>query len=200
MHKITDSLSERERKTAISNLIFYEMILVFLLVITIIITLNTYVFFNVLVDGSSMYPTLKTGDVLVANRQRETVFGDIIVIDGEKTDGKGGYEWLIKRAIAFEGQTVEITDGKVIIDGKVLQEDYLPKGTYTKERSWETTTLGKGEVFYLGDNRGNSEDSRGVYGTCKRSQIVGVVEEWSLSMRWLNGAFYKIGRFVRGGN
>jgi len=200
MHKITDSLSERGRKTAISNLIFYEMILVFLLVITIIITLNTYVFFNVLVDGSSMYPTLKTGDVLVANRQRETAFGDIIVIDGEKTDGKGGYEWLIKRAIAFEGQTVEITDGKVIIDGKVLQEDYLPKGTYTKERSWETTTLGKGEVFYLGDNRGNSEDSRGVYGTCKRSQIVGVVEEWSLSMRWLNGAFYKIGRFVRGGN
>ena len=198
--KITDNLIERANKKRKSDVVFLAVVLFIVLVMTVIITLNTYVFFNVVVDGRSMNPTLQSGDVLVANRYFEVKRGDIIVIDGEKQNGKGGYDWLIKRAIAFEGDTVEIKGGRVIINGQVLVEDYLAENCYTHEYDWKTRTLKSGEVFYLGDNRSNSEDSRRSYGTCQKEQIVGVVENWSLSIRWLNAIFYDVGNFIRGGN
>ncbi len=198
--KVTDNLKERVQKKNKSDVTFTAVVLSIILAMFVLLTLNTYVFFNVVVDGRSMAPTLQSGDVLVATRHFEVKRGDIIVIDGEKSNGKGGYEWLIKRAIAFGGETVEIKGGRVIINGVPLEEDYLPANCYTPEYEWIKRTLKDGEIFYLGDNRTNSEDSRRSYGTCKESQIVGVVGNWALSIRWLNGFFYDIGKIIRGGN
>ena len=146
-----------------------------------------------------MEPTLKSQDVLFANKNISPEAGDIIVIDGmkESEDGKG-YDLLIKRAIAI-GQKdktiiVELIHGRIWVGESEqtmapLPEDYLgdnkitPVGSSGLER-WE---LKEGEVFFLGDNRGVSKDSRSEYGTCQAGQVVGVVPEWALSMRWLSG-------------
>lgn len=196
MYKIRDSLREQYLKKEKSDFKFLLAIAIIVLIMSVIIFLNTYVFFNVIVEGPSMQPTLYTADVLVANKNREVKRGDIIVIDGVKRNGDG-YVWLIKRAIAFEGQTVEIKNGKVYVDNVCLEEDYLSFGTETKAIEWSKKTLGKNEVFYLGDNRAVSADSR-TYGTCTLDNIVGVVEEWSLDIRWLNKIFYDFGRIFRG--
>ena len=201
MYKIADSLKERFRKKERSDFIFLIVILFVALVMSVIIFLNTYVFFNVLVDGPSMEPTMYTGDVLMAVKTDEVKRGDIIVIDGEKyNSATKRYDWLIKRAIAFEGEKVEIKDGKVYINGNPLDEPYLPEGRVTEAQDWTgEITVGKDQIFYLGDNRGNSSDSRyEKYGTCDEDQIVGVVKDWALDVKWLSGFFYDVGKFFRG--
>ena len=201
MYKIADSLKERFRKKERSDFIFLIVILFVALVMSVIIFLNTHVFFNVLVDGPSMEPTMYTGDVLMAVKTDEVKRGDIIVIDGEKyNSATKRYDWLIKRAVAFEGERVEIKDGKVYINGNPLDEPYLPEGRVTEAQDWTgEITVGKDQIFYLGDNRGNSSDSRyDKYGTCDEDQIVGVVKDWALDVKWLSGFFYDVGKFFRG--
>ena len=201
MYKIADSLKERFRKKERSDFIFLIVVLFVALVMSVIIFLNTHVFFNVLVDGPSMEPTMYTGDVLMAVKTDEVKRGDIIVIDGEKYNtSTRKYDWLIKRAIAFEDETVEIKDGKVYINGNPLDEPYLPEGRVTEAQDWTgEITVGKDQIFYLGDNRGNCSDSRyEKYGTCDEDQIVGVVKDWALDVKWLSGFFYDVGKFFRG--
>ena len=192
MYKINDSLIEQKQKKRKSDFRFIVVLAFIALIMAMIATLNTYVFFNVVVDGSSMRPTLSSGDVLVANRQAGYERGSIVVIGGVKE------YWLIKRVIAVEGDNVEIKEGRVYINGNELDEPYLSSSAYTDELDWETCTLGEDEIFYLGDNRTNSSDSRS-YGVCKERNIVGVVEGWSLSIRGLNKIIYDIGKFFRGG-
>ena len=203
MYKINDSLLERKNKKIKSDFAFLRAIAFIALIVVVITTLSTYVFFNVVVDGASMKPTLYSGDVLIANRTLKCERGSLVVIDGVKEKEDGGYYWLIKRVIAMEGDFVEIKDGDVYVNGNLLEEPYLANGTYTDnavgENSWTARTLLEGEIFYLGDNRGNSADSR-TYGTCNQNQIVGVVEEWSLGMRGFIKAIYNLGRIFRGGH
>lgn len=189
MIKVYDSLRERliEKERSDRN---FLLLLAFILTIALtIVVVNTYVFFRVEVVGSSMRPTLTSGDVLVVNSKKTAECGDIVIIDGEK-DGA----WLIKRVIAKSGQTVEIKDGYVYVDGEKLVEDYVEKDVLTETLDWEKRTLEEGEVFYLGDNRkrGMSSDSRTAsFGTCREEQIIGVVPDWSLSARWFNGLLFK---------
>ena len=138
-----------------------------------------------------MYPTLKSGDVLIANKLKTVERGDIVIIKDEKPD-----EWLIKRVIAMEGDTVEIKAGSVFVNGKKLNEPYIihPNMAITEAGDWQKRTLKKGEIFYLGDNRtpNASLDSRSYLSTCSKDQIVGVVEEWSLSFRPVLNVLSKI--------
>lgn len=200
MYKINDSLNERQIKKERSDFNFIIIAAFLLLIMSVVIFLNKYVYFNVIVDGSSMVPTLQSEDVLVVNRKSDVERGSIIVIEGEKFDG-GGSVWLIKRAIAFGGDTVHIDNGKVYVNGSAIDEPYLPDTTFTKPNDWQEYTLKEDEIFYLGDNRNFSSDSRyAPYGPCNQSQVVGVVEEWSLSWRWLSGFFYDLGKTLRGAN
>lgn len=188
MYKIRDSLVEERWKKIKSDNGFLLLIAIMLSVVTLILFLNTYVFFNVKVLGPSMNPTLNSGDVLVANRNVGAEYGDIIIIEGEKSD------WLIKRVIGKGGDTITIQNGYVYRNGGKLTEPYLAKEGITfypnvSDKSHVDKTvwvIPEGEIFYLGDNRTNSSDSRAVvFGTCKESQVVGVVEEWSISVKGL---------------
>lgn len=69
--------------------------------------------------------------------------------------------YFVKRVIATEGQTVDIRDGKVYVDGEMLDEPYYSGETYSIDSTVEyPITVGEDCIFVMGDNRGNSLDSR----------------------------------------
>jgi signal peptidase I len=73
--------------------------------------------------------------------------------------------------IALPGETVEARDGKVYVDGKAVSEPYLDEGTSTTNLE-EPVEVPEGELFVMGDNRGNSSDSRFI-GTIPEDSVVG---------------------------
>ncbi|MBQ8427099.1 MAG: signal peptidase I [Clostridia bacterium] len=190
MIKVNKSLMEKAREKTKSDLVFLVVVAIVVLVMSVVVFLNTFVFFNVQIKGPSMEPTMYENDVLIANRYKKPTHGSIVIISGEKANG----EWIIKRVIAMEGDTVEIRlDGYVYIRyaGKSeftkLEESYVKEKGATLRLDWTSKTLTEGEIFYLGDNRGNSKDSRhSDFLTCDVSQIVGVVEDWSFALKNFN--------------
>lgn len=80
----------------------------------------------------------------------------------------------IKRVIAVEGDWVQIKDGKVYINGEVIQEDYLPEGTITKLAYYNNIVVPEDYVFVMGDNRDESMDSR-VFGCIPLDKVEGKV-------------------------
>lgn len=77
---------------------------------------------------------------------------------------------LIKRVIGLPGNRIEGRNGHVYINGELLVEPYLPKGTVTS--TFGPITVPPGHVFVMGDNRGDSLDSR-VFGPIPESSIIG---------------------------
>lgn len=137
----------------------------------IIIVVMYFVFFPFKVSGVSMNNTLNDGDKVFASRiVSELGFfnkGDIIIfektIDGMKID-------MVKRIIALENDTVSITGGELYVNGILQCYDYIVGETAGDME----ITLGKGEIFVMGDNRDNSIDSR-YYGTITKDEVVGRV-------------------------
>lgn len=173
-----ESLLFGDNKKKGSDIAFILTIFLLVAIMVVVIFLNTFVFFNVRVSGPSMQPTLYTGNVLVANRYGKIERGAIIIIKGEKP---GSDDLLIKRVIGLPGDTVEFVDGYVKVNGERLEESYLSEQGKTFHDTPSIVVM-ENEVFYLGDNRQNSSDSR-HYGTCKMEQILGVVELWSLKFK-----------------
>ena len=86
----------------------------------------------------------------------EPAQGDIMMFYSQEYD-----QILVKRVIGLPGQTVTFAGGAVFIDGALLEEDYLPAGTETwPGTSGSSFTVPEGTVLLMGDNRGNSLDSR----------------------------------------
>ena len=181
-------------------------------------------FGGVVVDGSSMNDTFVDGEKLLmryTSSGAKAERGDVIVVDarpyqkgGSKSDrvkegDKVDADFLIKRLIAIEGDTVRWneTDDTLYIRYKgksefvPLKEDYatykggVEKYTFGTTSSGNVTDyeVGKGEIFFLGDNRNNSIDSRykiaeksnGSHLTClyEESDIYGIVPEWAIANR-----------------
>ncbi len=130
---------------------------------------------SVKVVGGSMVPTLHDSDRYLLNRWvflvRAPHPSDIVVIRDPSDNG-----FSVKRIIAVAGDTVFLKDGKVLVNGRELQESYLRPGTETFAYSPTSQSFhcGSGQYFVLGDNRGNSIDSR-AYGPVSRASILGLI-------------------------
>ena len=122
-----------------------------------------------------MKPVLQNGDVVLVNRivynATTPKRGDIIVF---KPKGNENAHYYIKRIVGLPGETVEIIENSVYINGEKLVEDYKTTDIDNVGIVSEKIKLGSDEYFVLGDDRENSEDSRSAdVGNVKRSYIYG---------------------------
>lgn len=138
------------------------------------------------IPSESMEPTLNRGDRLlvdkVSYRFGGVQRGDIVVFDSPQGRLVGTDEPLIKRVVGLEGETIDLSDGIVAINGDYLGERYLDPSTLTFSQgpipgcvnggSPTSCTVAKGHIFVLGDNRPSSRDSR-FFGPVETKTIIG---------------------------
>lgn len=168
--KTTDNKEEKKtsfKEEAISTLRY----LVAVVLITFFII--TFVGVRTQVIGTSMSPTLSGGDNLIVEkityRFSEPKRFDIIVFPYQNTN-----KHYIKRIIGLPGETVQIIDGYVYINGELLDENYGNAVMENAGIAANPIVLGEDEYFVLGDNRNNSEDSRfGAVGNIHKKDIDG---------------------------
>ena len=122
--------------------------------------IKTYIVQPYIVPTGSMIPTIEIGDRLLAEkisyRFRDPNVGEIVVF----ADPTGQHPALIKRVIATGGQTVDIKEGAVWVDGKKLDEPYVHGKVTDPGTVPLPVTIPEGYVWLMGDNRPNSGDSR----------------------------------------
>lgn len=169
----------------------WEWFYTILLAVVIAFAIKTFVFDIVRVDGPSMYPTLVNNDRLfVTKLGYKPQRGDIIILDSSykkrcefyeeyeeendtslnpvtrlglyfKLDDSLKRRYYIKRIIGMPGDTIDIKDGKVYVNGEVLDEPYYDGVTSITDYATEYPfTVSDDCVFVMGDNRPNSKDSR----------------------------------------
>ena len=169
-NKQEEGTKKTDLKKEVLSWIFY---ILFVIALTYLII--TFVGQRTMVDGRSMNATLNDGDNLIVEklsyRLGDPKRFDIIVFPPQESPK----EHYIKRIIGLPGETVQIdAEGKIYIDGEVLEENYGLETIRNAGRAAEPITLGDDEYFVLGDNRNNSKDSRSdAVGNVKRSSITG---------------------------
>ncbi|MDI6692992.1 MAG: signal peptidase I [Anaerosomatales bacterium] len=159
-----------------------ELVVMVAIAFALATVVRAYVVQPYVIPSGSMIPTIEIQERVLANkfvyRFEKPKPGDIVVLD----DPTGSVPTLIKRVIAVEGQTIDIEDGSVIVDGKRLDEPYT-HGKRTEPGPVPLPlTIPKGYVWVMGDNRPNSSDSR-VFGPVPMRSIHGkaVLRIWPLS-------------------
>ncbi len=149
---------------------------------------------RVTVTGQSMQPTLEAADVVLVNRVeyqfQDPKRLDVIVFEKENNSAVKKY---VKRVIGLPGETVQIIEEVIYIDGKPLKGEAGLEHVTLAGLASDPIVLGADEYFVLGDNRDSSEDSRfSNIGNVKRSEIQGCV--------WLRVApFQKVGKISYAG-
>ncbi|MCH5211407.1 MAG: signal peptidase I [Oscillospiraceae bacterium] len=172
---------EKKKKSAAREI--FEWVYSIAIAIAVALAIKCFVVEIVKVDGRSMDPTLSDGQRLIVTRlgykphngdiiildsvykkreeyfKRENITGINKIIKSFSLPNEYKKKYYVKRVIATEGQTVEITGGEVYVDNVKLVEPYIQGSTYTSEGDYKTT-VEEGCVFVMGDNREHSSDSR----------------------------------------
>ena len=190
--ELREAAAAQKQRRGLAGLVDTWGLVVLALVLAFVI--KTFLMQAFYIPSGSMIPALEVGDrVLVEKvsfRFRHPQRGEVIVFQRPGTEraraGVGGQLRsfleglglaqpdadidLIKRVIGLPGETVEVVDGVVKINGKALEESYARPET----RSFKPTVVPEGELFMMGDNRMNSQDSRfPELGTIPLDNVIG---------------------------
>lgn len=184
----------REKKYHIHEIIL-KWIVDIIMVVCLSFVLATYMLGKTTVVGHSMEPTLENADSLLIDKVsycfKEPERYDVVVFVPNIANVS---KYYVKRIVGLPGETVQIIDGLVYINGELLEDDVIysfdlkdedgnemePEKIYNAGLASEPVTLGYDEYFVLGDNRNNSEDSRFAnVGNVKYSSIIGRI--WAVS-------------------
>lgn len=111
-----------------------------------------------IVSGNSMVPTLSDGDVVLSLRWCAPKRGDVII--GIQKDENNDFICVVKRLIAFGGDSVLVREDGIVVNGEIVSEDYVYENSI--ESGIGSFVVPEGFVFVLGDNRNSSYDSRFV--------------------------------------
>jgi signal peptidase I len=175
-----------------------EAAVIVVVALVLAVVLRTFVVQTFYIPSGSMEPTLQIGDRILVDKLSYHLHsvhrGDIIVFVRPETENCGGepVNDLVKRVIGLPNETISLSKGRVLINGKVLSEPWLPSyeqastspgpegdAPYNLARPYH---IPANNYFLMGDNRDYSCDSR-YWGPINRSLIVGkvIVRIWPLS-------------------
>ncbi|HVF15129.1 MAG TPA: signal peptidase I [Acidimicrobiales bacterium] len=157
-----------------------EWVVVIVSALLVAFLIKTFLLQAFYIPSPSMTPTLHVDDRVLVNKLSYDLHGvdrgDIVVF---KSPQQGPEKDLIKRVVGLPGDVVEGRDGHVVVNGKELEESYLPDGVQTT--NFDPVTIGANHYWMMGDNRANSSDSR-VFGPIEESRIIGraFVKVWPI--------------------
>lgn len=164
----------KARDSQIRNLLEWTYVIVGALGIALLI--RAFLLASFFIPSVSMVPTLKVGDRVLVNklsyRLHDVHRQDVIVFERPPGEPDLTIKDLIKRVIGVPGDVVSFKDGRVLVNGELLDEPYLAPGMVTTPKGADSITVPAGQVLVLGDNRTNSFDGRS-FGTFDQKLIVG---------------------------
>ncbi len=145
---------------------FIKKLIPYIIIITVVVLVRTFFVTPVKVNGSSMAPTLRGGEIMILNKRSKIKRFDIVVLKiDEQPDN------LIKRVIGMPGEEIEIRSETIYINDKPIEDNYGAGHTYDIDK----IKLKDDEYYVLGDNRQISMDSR-IFGPVKREDIKGTTK------------------------
>ncbi|MBT4209837.1 MAG: signal peptidase I [Candidatus Komeilibacteria bacterium] len=157
------------------GILVFEIVKVVLISLAIILPIRLFLVQPFYVEGASMEPNFYQNEYLIIDeisyRFNEKQRGEVIIFKNPKDTRS----YFIKRIIGLPGEEVSVDDGRVYINGEILEESYVENFSSDKH---EAIILNENEYFMMGDNRSNSLDSR---------QIGPVHQEYVIGRVWVRG-------------